>query len=48
MQTTRSQLPQDDLVCTGYTAWRVYVFNPYQPLAAMGFGIQPAGQSRDQ
>ena len=48
MQAASCKLLQDDLVCTRYTARRVNVFNAYQPLATMRFGIQPAGQCCDQ
>jgi hypothetical protein len=48
MQAALGQLLQDVLVGAGLAARWVDVFDAHQPGAAMGAGIQPAGQGGDQ
>ena len=43
-----SQLPKNDLCHARQASWRINILNANQPLAVVGFGIQPAGQGRNE
>ena len=47
-QAAGGELAKDFFGRAGHAARRVHILDPHQPTPAVGAGIEPAGQGRDQ